>query len=158
MNELMNIRGHPEFAVINIDDVSDNCQDAVIIIKNKSQSKMKLKKQIEYIFDHEHMYSLIILSGFEYDILSYLLESYKQQSARIFLEQELLLRIPYNMMQPTFSLATDDDMKYFAKYHITLNSLPKLLYTDPVRRWFNWKKGDVIKCISNDDVYYRIVF
>lgn len=120
--------------------------------------KKNFRKKISELFQLKDTYVFIVLNGFTKDILEYLFEEInKEYYSRIMLSEEIALRIPYNIMQPKFSIASKKDFDYLKKYQITTNSLPIILYSDPVRRWFDWKENCVIRCDREGDVYYRIV-
>jgi DNA-directed RNA polymerase subunit H (RpoH/RPB5) len=54
-------------------------------------------------------------------------------------------------------LPADEVEKLLKLYRSTKQHLPKIVSTDPIRKYYGWKKGDVVKEETDDEIYYRIV-
>lgn len=61
-------------------------------------------------------------------------------------------------LSPYYEVLSEQDIKILLDQYVSLQSqLPRMLFSDPVRRYFGWKKGTVVREIHEDFIYYRIV-
>ncbi|KAG9392226.1 DNA-directed RNA polymerase RPB5 subunit eukaryote/virus [Carpediemonas membranifera] len=84
----------------------------------------------------------------------------------LFCEEELIVNITKHVLVPLHIRLTDEQKKeLFKRYRIDINNataLPRLLKKDPVRRYYGFEKGDVIKIVRSSEtagryISYRIV-
>lgn len=143
MNTLKSIRPHDKIELYNI------------LIKDKDDiaalSVDFLQRDDDTIF---------IVQNHSKDIIGkVLLEEIKaEDSGYIFFQSELFVDPINNPMVPKHRIATEKEIKqYIHDNHIKLSSLPILKMTDPIRRWYNFKKGSVILIERKDEIYFRIV-
>ena len=76
----------------------------------------------------------------------------------VFKTRELVKNITKHILVPLhlkMDLKDKEDM--LKKYKIKTVSLPKINYDDPVRKFYNFKKGDIIKIMRQNGIAYRIV-
>ena len=74
-----------------------------------------------------------------------------------FLYDELQFNITKHYLQPKFELVSNEEESRDLKTKFG-NKLPILLHTDPISRFYNYAKGDIIQITrSNDYITYRIV-
>lgn len=75
-----------------------------------------------------------------------------------FTESELLINITEHEMVPQhILLSMEEKQELLTKYKIKESLLMKMLVTDPVARYFGYKRGQVIKIIRKSDIAGRYV-
>ena len=76
----------------------------------------------------------------------------------IFTKDELMLNLIEHELQPKIELlASDDSDKMLDEYCIKKDKLPVMSYSDPVRRYFNAKRGDIFRMDGGFQIRYRVV-
>lgn len=81
----------------------------------------------------------------------------------VFYEKELYFNITKHTLVPIHRLLTiAEKKKIFKNYHLSSFQLPKLAKSDPISRYFNFSKGDIIEISRNSKILgtsksYRIV-
>lgn len=81
------------------------------------------------------------------------------ESGYLFFQSELDVDPLNNHMVPKHRLATVDELERLKFEHIKSESLPVIKMLDPIRRWKNFARGDVIAIERSDktDPYFRRV-
>lgn len=75
-----------------------------------------------------------------------------------FLESELLINITEHELVPRhIVLGPEEKAELFNRYKLAESQLPKLLTSDPVARYYGFKRGQVIKIIRRSDTAGRYV-
>jgi len=75
-----------------------------------------------------------------------------------FLESEMLINITEHELVPQHILLTiEEKEELFSRYRLKESQLMKMLTTDPVARYYGYKRGQVIKIIRNSDTAGRYV-
>lgn len=75
-----------------------------------------------------------------------------------FLESEMLINITEHELVPQHILLTvEEKEELFSRYKLKESQLMKMLTTDPVARYYGFKRGQVIKIIRNSDTAGRYV-
>lgn len=75
-----------------------------------------------------------------------------------FLESEMLINITEHELVPQhILLTTEEKEELFARYRLKESQLMKILATDPVSRYYGYKRGQVIKIIRKSDTAGRYV-
>ena len=83
----------------------------------------------------------------------------------LFLETELMINLVDNILVPRYEILdrqTDDFKKFTEVYQCKKRNIPKLFVTDPMARYYNLKKGDIVRIIQPSETtgytaFYRIV-
>ena len=153
--ELINQR---DYTIIYIDENNIQCKDTKTgkIISVNFIVKVKLNiKQISEIINNlksQNIYHCIII--YEDTITSMTYKAIQQCidfTVELFHVSELQYNITKHELQPSFKKINSTDM-------FTRDKLPILLSTDPISRFYNFTKNDIIQ-ITDDTglVYHRIV-
>lgn len=80
-----------------------------------------------------------------------------------FLESEMLINITEHELVPQHTLLTvEEKEELFSRYKLKESQLMKMLTTDPVARYYGYKRGQIIKIVRKSDtagryVTYRLV-
>lgn len=75
-----------------------------------------------------------------------------------FLESEMLINITEHELVPQhILLTTEEKEELFSRYKLKDSQLMKMLATDPVARYYGYKRGQVIKIIRKSDTAGRYV-
>jgi len=132
---------------------------AMIIIFQKITAIGKQSIVSDFFKDYSNFKKILVASDYNNKTLSSVLQNHSQ----IFRESTMMIDIISNEIQPKFELLSPEEMKRVKEeYHITDYTIPKLLKTDPVAKYFGLKKGEIIRIvrpsqISGLSISYRIV-
>lgn len=75
-----------------------------------------------------------------------------------FLESEMLINITEHELVPQhIRLSTEEKEELFSRYKLKESQLIKLLSTDPIARYYGYKRGEVIKIIRKSETAGRYV-
>ena len=83
----------------------------------------------------------------------------------IFLENELMINLIDNILVPRYEILgreTEDFKTFFELYNCKKRNIPKLFSSDPMAKYYNLKKGDIVRVIRASETsglssFYRIV-
>lgn len=94
------------------------------------------------------------------NLLSELFDAIQPENySKTFFVDELIANPMANKLVPKYKLCTKKMLEQLSeKYHITIESLPKISLKDIVVRWYGWKIGDVVRVRrTSGEFYYRMV-
>jgi DNA-directed RNA polymerase subunit H (RpoH/RPB5) len=89
-----------------------------------------------------------------------------QMKVDIFDSKELIINPAESYLNPTYRLLTPSEKEEFLANEIKMSQLPQFNANDPIVRYNDWKKGDIIEIIRNNyfvssiakqSLYYRKV-
>ena len=123
---------------------------------------LKLNKQIlnNYLVktdDKNSKHLMIVFPGTVTNITSKSIEQIIKIEVELFCVSELQFNITKHRLQPkSFEKLDKKISDEYIKQHG--NKFPLMLSIDPISRFFNYKKGDMIRIINKEDtISYRIV-
>ena len=134
---------------------------------DKAFGKNDMKSVVQKIinqYNDDNMGIIILLKDKE--STSILKEKSKPlyKNVEFFEQQKMTFNISKHVFQPKFIILNNDTEKneVLEKYQTTVNKLPKIYTTDPMAKYYDMKKGDIIKVIRNDpevglSIAYKLV-
>lgn len=81
----------------------------------------------------------------------------ERSDAQVFLFDDLMINLPKHELVPKHIPVTKDHVLAVLGSVLNVNDLPVLLKTDPIVRWYNFKKGTLVKIENPMMPSYRIV-
>ena len=114
------------------------------------------QEYIGYMNERDIKHSIIIYKDGVTSSATKIGEKFTDMEIELFSEAELQYNITKHRFQPKFKRLTVEDSTQFKKDYGT--KFPVILKSDPIARFFNYKRGDVIQITRKDGyVTYRIV-
>lgn len=163
---------HPLLNYENASNTVDKNNDGVYIINADNGEKYALKiiygnvtkigkQSTVYIFlkDYAKINKIIVATSFRNKIEEYVSEHQTQ----IFLENILLLNLIDHFLMPKFEPLSPIEMEMVrSEYGITQYTTKKMVFADPIVKYFNLKIGDFIRIIrpsptTGEAIDYRVV-
>lgn len=148
--------------------ITENSDDK-IIAENKEGDKIcvftniiskfnidRVKEYISHLHSMELNHCIIIYSGNATPMAKKLVKSSIEIEMEIFKESELQYNVTKHRLVPKhIRLSPEEAERFKKKYGVKVSTMFR---SDPVSRFYNYKKGDVIKVIRpNNFIGYRIV-
>lgn len=131
--------------------------DRICVFYNTA-SKFNIDKTEEYmkiLADLEIGHAIVVYKNAITPMAKRVLETCTEFEFEIFLEEELMYNITKHRLVPKHTLLTIKQAHDFkAKFG---TSIPTLLKSDPVARFYGYKRGDVVKVERGEGVCFRIV-
>jgi DNA-directed RNA polymerase I, II, and III subunit RPABC1 len=156
--EMLQQRG---FEVSEIDDelvASAKGKASIIVFFNQSP-KINNDRVQEYILkmrNDNFTHAIIIYNDAVTSTAQKVIDELKGMRIELFQKKTLRYNITKHRLVPTHSLLTKSEMKTFKEEYGT--KIPIILYNDPVARFFDFQRGDIVKVErKNGFVCYRIV-
>ena len=158
-NEMLTDRGFSLSGLLNEEhQLYDNDDKQIVIFKN-DLDKLNIdyiKEYIKILSDNKLKHAIIIYKNEITPSAKKVIQNLFQFTIEMFKVDELMFNLTKHRLYNKHIRLNDDDKKDFIKKYGV--QIPVILVTDPVSRYFNFKKGDIIKIErKNDVVSYRIV-
>lgn len=119
----------------------------------------RVKEYISYLHNMNINHCIIIYTNSVTSMAKKLLENSVDVTIEIFTVKELQYNITKHRFVPKHIRLSEEESKEFKKKYGT--KFPVLLRTEPVSKFYNFKRGDIIKIIRNENgtnyVCHRIV-
>lgn len=136
-------------------------KDYVIkIIFQKVTSLGKPSTIIDFLDKYKNAHKIIVVGGYNASTAE---DLHKQPNVELFLVDDLMSDVVTHELQPRFELLSQAEMDALKKeYNITNKQFMKLERADPVTKYFNLKRDDIIRIIRPSPtavrgITYRIV-
>jgi len=138
-------------------------QIAIKIFNSKITSISKQSAINDFLNKHQQYHKIIIVKSINTKTSQYLTTNFSD--TELFLEHNLMINLIDNVLVPRYEVLEkeSDDYKTFCEmFQCKKRNIPKLLFNDPMARYYNLKKGDIVRVIrpSETSAYspsYRIV-
>lgn len=137
------------------------------LIKIFNQKIVSISKQstiIEFLNKHKTIPKIIIVKDINQKPRQTITSNYP--STEVFLEQELMINlIDSEIIDTKYQILEKDSdryKEYFEAYQNKKKQMPRLFIDDPMARYYNLKRYDIVRCIRISDTsglapFYRIV-
>lgn len=148
-------------------NIIDHDEDRINAIKQDGQSicafmadtpKFNVTRVQEYIAFMNELgtnHGLIVYKDNVTPMAKNIVENSQDIIIELFTEEELQYNITKHRLVPKHErLSPEEASKFKARFG---SNFPVLLRTDPVARFYGYKRGDIIKVTRKDGIIYRIV-
>jgi len=166
MNTVLKLRG---YTIINdsLDDPfggkSILCDKALVIFSKNNKININfIKKCIQFVDmipqKHEQVVKNVILvyNGTITSTVYKILEICNRQKYELFTEHELSIDLPNHELVPKHEKVMDIYAEFTTLQIADFKNYPKILNTDPVSKYYNFKSGDIIRITRKSGiVVYR---
>lgn len=137
------------------------------LIKIFNQKIISISKQsmiIEFLTKHKTIPKIIVVKDINPKPRQYITSNFP--STEVFLEHELMINlIDSDIIDTKYEILEKDGDKYkeyFDAYQNKKKQMPRLFIDDPMARYYNLKRYDIVRCIRISDTsglapFYRIV-
>jgi len=140
--------------------------DKIFAIKILNQKITAISKQSNinsFLNKFQNNPKIIIVKAINTKALQYIFSNYIK--TEIFLESSLMINLVDHVFVPKYEILdkTSDDYKQFCdKYNVKKRQIPKLLKSDPIAKYYNLKKDDIVRIVRCSELsglspFYRIV-
>jgi len=145
MNILREIRNNPQLKERYTEEIQEKRELSEVLAMVQT-----------YFYQDRDNNSIIIINGNSSSLLKDLLDLLPTEFySKVFFDDELK-RCPIgHVLVPTHRLATEEEIKNLRERHILLKTIPKMLISDIIARWYGWKVKTVIAIERSDGVYFR---
>lgn len=134
----------------------DGSKRILVFLCKEDKLKIQEAKEKIYVMNRENVKRCIII--YMNDITPTAKKSFEtiqEYNIELFSVKELQFNITTHRLVPKHTLATEAEREELKIYH---NKLPILLYTDVIRRYYDYKRGDIIRITRKDNsMIYRVV-
>lgn len=162
LREMITQRGYKITESNEEHSIGINATGHKIVIFAKHVQKFNVDKIKEYIHTLSSMnmnHCIIIYTDSVTSMTKKLVENSIDIKIELFTEEELLYNITKHRLVPEHILLSSEEGKVFKKKYGSKH--PAILRTDPICRFYDYQRGDVIRIIrkSGDGIFitYRIV-
>ena len=165
IKKLINMRPDDNIYIIDKDKYKEKekKQIAIKIFNTKITSISKQSVITDFLNKHQKYHKIIIVKGINTKTSQYIVLNHPE--TELFLEEELMVNLIDNIFVPRYQVLDEesDEFKNFTDiYQCKKRNIPKLLSTDPMAKYYNLKKGNIVRIIRPSEssaysAYYRIV-
>lgn len=128
----------------------------ITIIDYNLTSISKLSNISSFVKSTTGSSRIVIAETINPKISTYLFNNYNKTES--FSKNELMINLIDHELQPKFELLDKKKAEEILdNYFIKKENLPVMLYSDPIRKYFNAKIGDVFRIDGGFQVRYRVV-
>jgi DNA-directed RNA polymerase subunit H (RpoH/RPB5) len=122
-----------------------------IAVKMFNQKITAISKQSgisDFLYKNKNAKKIVIVKKINTKAHQYIILNYPD--TEIFMENELMINLIDNDLVPKYEIidSESEDFKQFChEYLCKKRQIPKIFTTDPVARYYNLKKGDIIRVL-----------
>lgn len=142
--------------------LNNNTGLTVKIFNQKITGISKQSNINEFLHKNKDVNRIIIVKSITTKAVQYIKSTYP--STEVFLENELLINLVDNILVPRYEVLERNSENYktfFEQYQSKKRQMPRVHVTDPLARYYNLKKGDIVRIIRPSEtsavsIGYRI--
>jgi DNA-directed RNA polymerase subunit H (RpoH/RPB5) len=138
----------------------DGSNVMIKIIHQKVQGIAKIPTVKDYLTSYKYNHKIFIFDSISEKAKDMLTNN---NHTEVFNEAFLMINILEHIDSPKYELLNEDEIKEILdSYIIKKKDIPKILTSDPIVKYFNLRRGDIIRIIrpseqSGKNIAYRIV-
>jgi DNA-directed RNA polymerase I, II, and III subunit RPABC1 len=151
--------------IINKDKYKDKEKQkiAIKLFSSKITSVSKQSPMTDFINKHAGFHKIIIVKNINTKAGQNIMANFSE--TELFLENEFMINLVDNTLVPKYEVLdkeTDDFKNFCENFQCKKRNIPKLQSIDPMARYYNLKKGDIVRIIRPSETAgysasYRIV-
>ena len=134
------------------------CDDCIVVFtRNNKININSIKTCIQFTSTIEVNNVILVYNGGITAMVTKLIDMCHDQNFELFTEQEIAVDITQHHLVPLHEkvLQTDDD--FTPKQKLDVRNFPKILSTDPISKYYNFKPGDIVRVTRKSGiVVYRL--
>ena len=165
INKMINIYSDDYTYTLNIDNYK-NDSDKKYIIKIFNQKITAISKQSgisDFLIKFKDVPKLIIVKSISTKAFQHVMNNYPK--TEIFMESFLMINLIENILVPKYEILeneSDEFKKFFEEYQCKKKQIPKMYMSDPVAKYYNLKRSDLVRVIrpsetAGESSFYRLV-
>lgn len=166
VKKLLNMQSDDFTFIIDLENFQNESEKQYLIkiFFQKISSISKQSNIIDFLNKNKDLHKIIIVKNINTKAGQYIVTNYK--NSELFLEHELMINITDYDFVPKYQI-TDENNEEFQTNFCTIykckkRNIPKLFITDPIARYYNLKREQVVRIIRPSDISgkspsYRIV-
>jgi DNA-directed RNA polymerase subunit H (RpoH/RPB5) len=132
----------------------DNC--IVIFTRNNKININSIKTCIQFVDTIDVKNVILVYNGGITSTVSKIIDLCYRQKFELFTEQEVTIDITQHYLVPLHEKVQDIHSEFTPQQIKDLKNIPKILCTDPISKYYNFKHGDIIRITrKNGIVVYR---
>lgn len=134
---------------------------AIKLIPQKISSVSKTSVIGEFLNSYKDNPKIVIVKDISKKANQYINQNFK--NTEIFNEEELMINLIDHEIVPKHELLSKEELKdFYKKFNVKKKNMPKLNINDPVARYYNMKKNDIVRITrpsqtSGKVISYRLV-
>ena len=142
---------------------SDDTKMIIKIFTYKITSISKQSIITEFLMKYKNVPKIIVVKDISSKTRQIITGNFPK--TELFLESELMINLIDNILAPRYEILdheTDEFKNFCETYQCKKRNIPKLFSTDPMARYYNLRKGDIVRVIQPSETtgytaFYRIV-
>jgi len=166
INKITSVESDDDLYTVELDNPKSESSKKYII-KIFNQKIVSISKQstiIEFLNKHKTIPKIIVVKDINPKPRQSIVSNFP--STEVFLEQELMINlIDSEIIDTKYEILEKDGdryKEYFEAYQNKKKQMPRLFIDDPMARYYNLKRYDIVRCIRISDTsglapFYRIV-
>ena len=163
IKKLIDMNPDDHIYVLNKDVKDEKKKIAIKIFGTKIASVSKQSAINDFLVKHSQYHKIIVVKSINAKTAQHVISTFPD--TEIFHEHNLMINLIDNVLVPRYEVlseATEEFNTFCEMYQCKKRNIPKLSVHDPMAKYYNLKKGDIVRIIRPSDTagyspYYRIV-
>jgi len=160
VKEMLSARGYSEFEDLGSNKIKAYKEGDIIIVFFSDSPKLNisiLKNYQKELTNEDINHAIIVYNDVITSSAKRAIEQTEKHDIEIFLTSEFQFNITTHNLVPKHSLVKESEKDEILKKQI--KNLPIIIRSDAIVRFYNFKPGDLIRIVRNEDIiaYRRVV-